>query len=353
MDLLPRGRWLVLAGDEPHAVHLESYVERLAGTLQRLGQETLVVRVRRGVLPAVARSGVREVELAPISAPLDGAHRLLVQAIHLQRALGELARAEGAFDALLCEGALGALVGPAVAARSSLPLVLALPHCEAARRRNQLTREQLYLAELEHWGAERARAVIAPTRAVASGVERFYRRSATVVPVPVEGLEAPRRPGLLGERLGLPSSHVLLLAEDLTEAERAALFAHPTDRAVVWAGPDLWVRAPGGPFELRAPGRVRGPVLGALLAGAEAVLVHDQSAERRADAAALAPRFASIEPRGPSGAPGEAGELGALDAHLRVAAPTEGPPALPALEGIVAQLLQPQPEEALDAPALL
>lgn len=343
-NALPRARWLVLAHEEPPAVLLQSYAERLAGVLRQLGQEALLVRVRRGALPSRGRGVAWEVELPPIPLPRKHSNRLLARAIPLQRALAELVRTEGPFDALLCEGALGALVGPPLAARAALPLFLALPDCEAAARGTQLTREQLYLAELEHWGADRANTVLAPSRPVAEGIARYYEHQPRVVPVPVDSVAAPPVSAPLLGRLGVPTPYALVLAEELSEREGALLFAGPTELAVVWAGPDLWVRTSGHPPEPRARGRVLGPALGSLLASADVVLVHDRCPERRADAARLARRFAVLEP-------------GAFAGGLRnVIARASGAPAsdpTQALMALIGAVLAPGQREAVHEPALL
>lgn len=285
--VLPSGRWLVLAHDEPGAVRLESYAERLADSLRELGQEALVVRAQRGARPR-STPCLREHGVAPVPTPLTRPNQLLAGAVRLQRVLDELVRTEGPFDALLVEGALGGLVGPPLASRHHLPLVLALPTCEVGRRQNQLTREHLNLAELEHWGVGRAAAVLVPDEETAAAAREHYQATPTVVPVPVTGLGPPPHADLLLRRLGLTEPFVLVLAEEQGDRERDGIFARESEHPVVWAGTDLWVKSSSGAApERRAGGPVAGPALGALLSAAGSVLVLDRAAERNADAQQL------------------------------------------------------------------
>ena len=293
---LPRGRWLVLAGDEPAAVRLESHAERLAGTLRELGQEAVLARVQRGRFPSRC-VGLREIDLGPQPVPGSAAGRLLAAAIPLQARLGRLSLEEGPFDAVLAEGALGGLVGPPLAARVGVPLVLALPDCEVERRGNQLTREQLHLAELEHWGADRAARVIVPSPEVQAAVRARYGREAGWVPVPSLDLAAPARVHRLLERLGLPERPLVLLGEELGHRERQAAWDWLTTQGepAVWVGQEVWSLLPGQPPRRLAGCSARGAALGALLAASSAAIVIDRCAERRADALALAPRAVAID----------------------------------------------------------
>lgn len=216
---------------------------------------------------------------------------MLTASVGLQRRLGELARREK-LDGVLAEGPLGALVGPALAERLGLPLVYLLGDCEVHRRRDQLTREQLYLSELEQWACERAARVLVPNAEVGQAACRHYGlRAPQVAAVPTRGV-APASDdevARLLERLSLPSSPILVPAPELGDEERQCLLAADLGAPLVLVDRHTWASCPGGERRPRVLSRrpPRGPALGALLTAARSVLVADRTAEVLADVARL------------------------------------------------------------------
>lgn len=67
------------------------------------------------------------------------------------------------------------IVGEALARRLGVPFRLALATCVVERRQNRLTRDQLYLAELEQRGVDAADEVLAASPAALEGARRHYR----------------------------------------------------------------------------------------------------------------------------------------------------------------------------------
>ena len=175
-------RWLILAAEEPAAVWLASFAERVGDNLRRQGDEVLVVRLQRGRLqPPPSCADRVEVQLGPLPAAVTVENALLLASVGAQRVADQVARERGPFDVLIAEPPLGALLGPALAERLEVPLVLALEDCEVARRENCLTRDQLYRAELEHWAAERARLLLVPGEEAAAAARRHYSATSLAV----------------------------------------------------------------------------------------------------------------------------------------------------------------------------
>jgi glycosyltransferase involved in cell wall biosynthesis len=168
-------RWLFFVGTEPASVDRKTYAERIAHALAARGHAVTIARERRTLLPRrEARSGepvTHELDVGPLPLWRD---TTLSVAAPLHARLEALVREHGPFDVVVGEGGLGGLVAAPVAERLGLPFVLALETCEVARRENRLTREQLVCAELQHWAARRARAVVVPSSACAEGIQRFY-----------------------------------------------------------------------------------------------------------------------------------------------------------------------------------
>ena len=219
-------RWLVLAGDEPPAVWLASYAERLADHLRRRGDDALVLRLCRAKLAGgVPRAGLLDVSLGPLPPTVTEEHRMLLASARMQRIADEIARTHGPFDLLLAEPLLGALVAPPLAQRMGLPFVLALEDCEVSRRGNVLTRGQLYQAELEHWASAHATALLVPTSQAADGAREHYSTDAIVTgwptsaPPTIEESELVR----LSARLRLEPSSCLLRAPCLAPGAALAL----------------------------------------------------------------------------------------------------------------------------------
>jgi SAM-dependent methyltransferase len=285
-EATPRRR-LVLADEAPSTVEGLSFAERLAREQADAGDAVTVVRLRRRALPC---EGGSTMELDP--GPLPS--RLLVHAPAIQARLDALIRERGPFDELVAEGALGALVAPSLCERFGLPLTLVLGGCEVLRRGNRLTRDQLYLAELEQWGCERARRVIVPSTEVADAVRRHYACKRVEVQAP----PAPRVLAFVGARSDSPAVGARSRAR---RSEGALLERLGLDRPIVVLGPpepvapgetvvfvgDRTVVATGD--ELRLIGRrpLAGVALEALITAAHRVVAPRPDDPRVAEARAL------------------------------------------------------------------
>jgi glycosyltransferase involved in cell wall biosynthesis len=298
----PARRVLLLAGDEAPTVSLQSYGEALATTLVARGHEVVVVRQRRGALPPrPARPGaptVLELAAGPLPDALTDENRVLLAAGPAHVQVDRFAREHGPFDVVLAEGPLAHHTGPALCGRLHLPLVVLLAEHEVVRRQNQLNRPQVYRAQLEHWGCDRASLVVAASAAVADAARQHYQvREPLVVPWPASVAGAPPADrACFAQRLGLRPDEpfVLVLARDLGPDLRRELRAQGR---VVIADEDGLSLADGSAVGRRA---VRGPALAALLGLAAVVLVDDPHDPRRPDAERFAARLAVGSVRGPS-----------------------------------------------------
>lgn len=266
-------RCLILAGPEPQAVLQLSYAERLGRALAGRGHSVTVLRQRRGRCAPLGSDVVTlELDRAPLPDASTPENRLLASAGPFQRAADATVRERGAFDLLLVEGPEGALVGPPLARRFGMPLALALEDCVVARQGNRLSREQLYLAELEHWGLDRAELGIAPTPEVVAALQRHYSPTAQLLASgwPTEGVSAPEGAERLLARLGIAGEYHLVLA--------------PADRQRV-----TLTLLDGRP--VLGAQRLKGPALGALAHRAKACLLRGPMDLGAADLRALAPRW--------------------------------------------------------------
>lgn len=282
-------RWLVVAGAEAPTVDLRSYAERLGRGLAARGHEVTVVRPRGRRLPPLSRGGtdepvVVELDAGPLPRARTRENAMLTAAAPFLRQVDELARERGPFDAVLAEGPLGQLSGPALAERCGLPLLLALSSCEVLARSNRLSLNQLYTAELEHWAAARADVVLCPWPELEAAAREHYRCQRLVLasaPRPCARSSRDEGTALLAE-LGLPGPFVLVLAQGPAGGARLA-----DDRGVIWSSDE-------GTEALRASRRLggrraRGPALAVLMLAADAVVLGPCD-PARADAEALARR---------------------------------------------------------------
>ncbi len=279
-----RLRLLVFAADEPATISQVSYGERLALDLAERGQEIVLVRRTRCALPNPALAGLDLIELdpGPVPQPLGRANRLLVEAsaLHarLHARLAELPGSALRFDAAIGEGPQGGLVLASWAARTGTPFLLALEDCEVRARGNRLNREQLYLAELEQWAADRAVAVLSPRALVVEAVAAHYRHAHATRLVASARVPSPPTPAdsqRLLSALGVEDVFDLVLAPlDPGQARTiAADYADGLASCRLVAGDELW-RIDSGPTT--GPQRlstrpVRGPALAALVLGARSV----------------------------------------------------------------------------------
>jgi len=289
----PRPAVLACTLGAPAGLDGRTAAERLADALAARGHPAALLRPRATWTdpPARADEATRvELDLDPLPRPADP----------LQARLDALAReaaADGPLGALLAEGPLGALVAAPVAARHAVPLVLVLAGCEVVRRRNRLTRPQLYLAELEDWACRQADRVLVPSPAVVDALARHYGGAdAHVVAVPAA--PAPPDPARLRAdgarlraRLGVPPDAALVLAaEDRPPADVLdppdRPFRRPGEPPLLAAGQGLALLAERDPPRLLADEPVTGPALGALAATAPRVVALDPDDLRARDAAA-------------------------------------------------------------------
>lgn len=269
-------RWLVLAPEEQPTADLRSYSERLGHALASRGHEVVVVRPRRGRFasrpPRAGEPMVVEVDGGPLPIARTRENALLGTAAAFHRHVDRVARELGPFDAVLAEGALAQVSGEPLASRLGIPLVLALTSCEVLRRGNQLTRDQLYVAELEHWAAERADAVVVPWPEVEAGVHEHYQAAhVTLVPWPAAGSVIRADdfdPARLLERLDLPSPFVMVMGREPDCSNGRVLEGRP----ILWSR-DRALLTGAGDTRLLSGTRVAGPTLVGLLKAAEAVVV--------------------------------------------------------------------------------
>ncbi len=320
--LEPPRRFLMIAPDERPTVSLQGYGEGLAAALATRGHEVTTLRAPRATVPAgcaAPRTRVVELEPGPLPEALTEEHRLLMSVGPAHAALDRLVREHGPFDAVIAEGPLAHHLGPSLRRRHGTPLVLALPEHEVARRHDRLTRDQLYLAELEHWACERADLVLVPSGPVAQAARRHYGVDhAAVLP----WRPAPALPTSAGDlerfahRLGLGSDPFVLVLRRGADARADRALSGGPPRVVV--ADDLGLTLPDG---RRAGSRaVRGPALAALLTLAAAVVVEDPTDPRAPDASSLARQvafgpaqtredlLATVASAAPGCAPGEATE---------------------------------------------
>jgi spore maturation protein CgeB len=314
---LGRRRWLVVAGDEPATVTMRSYGERIAWALAARGDEVVIARRRRSILPLPApRAGepeILELDPGPLPSPLTSTNRALAIAGPLHAALARLAASRGRFDAILGEGPLGALLAQPLAARLDVPFILALESCEVARRANRLTREDLYWAEVEHWAADRAKGTLVPNRDVARAVAEHYRVERCVVLAPRVHLHAAlRAPGRFLSALGLRGAPPLLVLAS-SVGDEVPPEARDGAMVIVAADDGVLLRSRGKDPHLLAREPARGPALAALLATSQGIVATRAQDPRIAEARALG--CSLLGPIAGDPPPG-GGDLGQLDELL-------------------------------------
>jgi len=297
-------RWLVVAGEAPKTVTGKTYAEGLAFDLAARGHEVVLARRRLGALAPRERVE-REPEIVELvaeglpAAPTD-ANQALRGAAALHAALTRVGRERGEFDVVLGEGPFAALLAQPFAVREDLPFVLAIPGTEVARRKNRLTRDQLYWAELEHWACDRAAFVVTPDRKAEEDVRSTYkaRKVVTVAPEPrVPGIAGTER---LARRLGLRDPFVLLLSGDMSGKDAKRLLSQSLveecDLLLATSG-GLWQRRNAQDIRLLSDRAASGPALGALMSSAFAVLALDEADPREREARILGARVALVPPR--------------------------------------------------------
>ncbi|MCO5164815.1 MAG: glycosyltransferase [Planctomycetes bacterium] len=297
----PTGRrWLVLAGEEPAGVELASYAERIGQALRRRGDEVLVLRmVRRRLRWGGGPSYVVEVGRGPLPPGTTGENDMLLACSRAHAVVDRVLQERGPPQGLIVEPAFGALVGVPLGERLGLPVVLALEDSQVARRNNMLTREQLYLSELEHWTADRARAVIVPTARAAEAVQHSYGVSNPVVsgwPAAARVLDSATADRLRA-RLDLPKGASLVRAPMASPKDASNLAAELAARGlpvVVVGQSGLAVGRPHG-AELMGEQPVVGPALGALCIGSARVLHVGREDLGAADLSDAADHFAVVD----------------------------------------------------------
>lgn len=99
---------------------------------------------------------------------------VLKSVILLERAV-EVSEEHGPFDVLLADSWHAALAAKSLKTIHGLPLALFMDVTEPGRRGSKLTREQLYVAEMEAWACEHADVVVANGRFVAEELVRAHR----------------------------------------------------------------------------------------------------------------------------------------------------------------------------------
>jgi glycosyltransferase involved in cell wall biosynthesis len=295
-----RGRWLFFVGDEPATVERKTYAERVAGGLARSGHEVVVSRTRRRAYPCLVpeESGepaVVELDLGPIPRARTGPNHLLASAAALHMGFARVADERGLFDVIVGEGALGGLVAQPVAARLGKPFVLALRECEVAKLGNRLTREQLNIAELEHWWADRAEAVVVPSREMHEAVSSFYKTKHIIVLSPAARVKRPEDAQRLAQRLGL-GDYVVILSPHEGEKEKSALLRGSSTKNLVIVTDDARLKSASGDVRLLSRLAPRGTALAALLAGSKAVVALERGDPRAAEACELGVAVATVEP---------------------------------------------------------
>jgi glycosyltransferase involved in cell wall biosynthesis len=284
-------RWLVVAGDEPATVAMRSYGERIAFALAERGDDVVIARERRCALPLPAPRArepeVIELEAGPVPRPGTRTNCALARAGPLHAALARLVAARGRFDAIVGEGAFGALLAQPLAARLDVPFLLALETCEVARRENRLTREELYWAELEHWAVDRARATVVPSAEVARALAAHYRSDGALVLTPHVKARVPRREhASIARAVGIAGmSPVLFLASSVCDPVPKGC---PDRTAVLVVAKDgLLLRSVDGEARVLAPVSPRGAALAALFLFGHTVVAARADDPRLAEARAL------------------------------------------------------------------
>jgi len=289
-----RRRSLVLAGDAPATVEMRSPAERRAWALARRGHAVTIVRPRRCRLPLPRpREGeptILELHAGPAPRSSKEPNASLALAASFRAQVEAIVREHGPFDVVLAEGALGSLIAATLAPRWKLPWILALETCEVARRKNKLTREQLYMAELEHWAAERASGVLVARESHVAAVREHYRATkAMYLPAaPVEGLRVPQGAARLLRALGIEGGLRVALEPTDDAAARA-----PGEGEVV-CGREVRLHEAGGEVRTISRRPLEGPALAALLACATGVTALDPDDPRLAEAAALGARTGRV-----------------------------------------------------------
>jgi hypothetical protein len=297
----PKRRWLFFVGAAVPSVTGLTYGERLARDLASRGDEVVVARARRGVLtPRERAHGLGEPRLVELEVgPLPERGFTAAAALHaaFERLAGELGRLDG----IVGDGPLGALVAQPVAARRDVRFFLALEDCEVLRRGNKLTREQLYGAELEHWGVDRARAVVVASRETEDAVRRHYRARTVVTITPSPRVAGAPEAGSLVKRLGLEGvAFAAFLTAETGEREKAAILAGTRDTALLLAD-DVWLKKSSGEVARISREPATGAVLAAILKAASVVVPLSARDPRAEEARALGCRIhreACLEGRG-------------------------------------------------------
>lgn len=267
-------RWIFFAGDAPKAFSGRTYAESLAHSLAEGGDQVVIARGRRGLLPPreprpLSRQP-RVVELDP--GPLVGASGIKAE---LQRAASfhaafERLAGETAPDAVVAEGAVGALVGAPVALRREIPFLFALEEPEVTRRENRLTREQLYRAELEQWAVERARAVLVPGREAEEAARHFYKAGRVKrVPKPEGNLPRPTANDLLLSRLGLRrGGYSIAVLNELSDGDAQKALCRSQGEAIAVGPQGVWALSGSGHVTRLSDVSPTPAVLAALIGGA-------------------------------------------------------------------------------------
>ena len=106
--------------------------------------------------------------------PLDAAGGMVLRNVPLAGRAGEIIQEHGPFDFVCVHDWPAALAGQAASCGHRIPMVFFLHHIEVARRRNRLTREQYYVAELERFITQKARAVVVPSASARDEAQRVY-----------------------------------------------------------------------------------------------------------------------------------------------------------------------------------
>ncbi len=333
----PVQRWLFVVGAEPATVALKTYAETLAWELSARGHEVVVARAQRLQLPppdhAPGEPQVLELDTGPLPRAASASSRTLSSSGPLLARLTQELSNEPPFDAVVGEGAFGALVASPLAEQIGAPFFLALDGCEVARRGNKLSREQLYWAELEHWATDRAQAVLAPFEDVVEHVRQFYKAKDVQWLTPVLELQRPQAAERLLVALGIQAPFVLVLASELQEVEQQRILGGEFPegiRSVALASPSgLYLRTRGHLERLsRLP--CVGPTLAALLIAAKDVIALESVDMRILEAGALGVRVSVT--RTP-----EASSTDSLRELLNSARPVSAPAqvASPRLEDLV------------------
>jgi len=120
----------------------------------------------------------------PAHAP-DETGSVVVKNVPLAGKACEILRGYGPFDFVCAHDWPGILAGRAAAFAFGVPVILFLHHTKVAECANRLTRDQLYVAEVEAWAGEGVRAVVAPSLAAqedVAGTYRIPRRKITAIP---------------------------------------------------------------------------------------------------------------------------------------------------------------------------